>query len=391
MKVANQSAMTKAFKNGKPGEVYKLSGAYQGKDYTINGRGKEITYDFSGATLTKCVVTIKGDRVKIVGGNWKDSMVLIKGNNNRVTKARFMNGAPGGNRSKRHSAVCIVGNSSKNRVDHNKVVKWERRTLRCTDLTKKTKGNIFEYNYIYIHDMKAKKKSNAGEAIQSGKNQKDSLYSPGTIIRYNLFVSCNADSEVISLKSSGNKVIGNTFVNTTGGLTTKQGSSCVLSSNTFVKSKGANIMGDKNEVSYNKFVDSDLTLSSGDGTAEDSKKRKGNKFVFEGMHPASRKTLVCFNEFENGSRFTIGRKATGGKQYYPGDLRPKGNKKSNRHVLADAHIYGNEGAKVKRAGQVDQIKNDRVARKNIKPVQLKASDVGPRAAGKKKNKAQSDK
>ncbi len=104
------------------------------------------------------------------------------------------------------------------------------------------------------------------------------------------------------------------------------------------------------------------------------------------MHPAARKTLVCFNEFTNGSKFSIGRRATGGKQYYPDALK-NNDGVQNRHVAADGHIFGNEGAKLdkitNKGGKVGNIDVSPVERDNsIKPVRLKASDVGPGAAGK---------
>lgn len=244
----SQAGKTSPFKNSvKTDGGYEISGSYKSQSYTINGSksGQEITYDFSQADLTDCVVTIKGDRIKIVGGHWKNSMVEIEGNDNRVTQALFSDGKPGGNKDRLHAAVSIIGDSSRNRADHNEVTKWDRRAFRCTKLTPKTKGNIFEYNWIHV--MKPQRKVNGGEALQSGKDQTDALQSPGTIIRFNVVEDFNADSEVISLKSSGNTVQFNTFVNAEGRVTTRQGSNCVISGNTFIRSWGVGIMGDQND------------------------------------------------------------------------------------------------------------------------------------------------
>src|SRR5687767_5824903 len=46
----------------------------------------------------------------------------------------------------------IWGAAQYNRIDHNEVLKWQRRAIRNTKVRNDTKGNRFDHNYL--HDLK---------------------------------------------------------------------------------------------------------------------------------------------------------------------------------------------------------------------------------------------
>lgn len=75
---------------------------------------------------------------------------------------------------------------------------------------------------------------NGGECIQIGQDPillgKKSAFS---LVQNNRFIKCNAENEVISNKSSGNKYIGNYFENNDGELVMRGGHDCVISRNKF--------------------------------------------------------------------------------------------------------------------------------------------------------------
>jgi len=109
-----------------------------------------------------------------------------------------------------------------------------------------------------LFSMKTKvswKNGNGGECIQVGQdpvllgNQK-----PETVVQKNRFIRCNAESEVISNKSSGNKYLDNYFENNDGELVMRGGHDCLIAGNTFKGGTGGiRINGTGHTVSNNKI------------------------------------------------------------------------------------------------------------------------------------------
>ncbi|MFA0698501.1 chondroitinase-B domain-containing protein, partial [Vibrio sp. 10N.222.49.C9] len=77
-------------------------------------------------------------------------------------------------------------------------------------------GNLFynqkhnQYNEFDIANAR-RYNSNSWEAIRVG-DSKSSIYPSETTIEGNLFLQCDGETELVSLKSAGNTIKGNTIV-----------------------------------------------------------------------------------------------------------------------------------------------------------------------------------
>lgn len=75
---------------------------------------------------------------------------------------------------------------------------------------------------------------NGGECVQVGQDPVLlGKITANTTVRNNQFINCNAEPEVVSNKSSGNKYIGNYFENCDGELVMRGGHDCLVDSNEF--------------------------------------------------------------------------------------------------------------------------------------------------------------
>jgi hypothetical protein len=311
--VGSAQALQKALLQADPGATIVVQeGTYRG-DFILSKSGnalKPITIRADGkVTFTDSVFTLKGSYAVLTGMTFDNGMVTVKGNYNRVTRNVFRNGKPGGNKSKLHSAIHTEGPAQYNRIDHNEVVKWQRRAMRNTELANETKGNRFDHNYL--HEMQGGW-GNAGEAFQVGTGPNHVQYSPETIIEYNLVDGHALESEILSLKSNNNIVRGNTFMNSPKGtVQTRTGSHNKIINNTMDNIKEVSIYSDYNQVVGNKFINSNLIIRSGDSNfLELLSIEKDGKSKYAGSHPAARYALVVGNEF-SGGKIILGKKGSG--------------------------------------------------------------------------------
>ncbi len=74
--------------------------------------------------------------------------------------------------------------------------------------------------------------SNAGEMIRVGVSQHCTFYS-NTIIKNNFFEYCDGETEIISIKSCGNKVVGNVFKECQGAVVLRHGNNNTIEGNLF--------------------------------------------------------------------------------------------------------------------------------------------------------------
>ena len=365
--VASASALQSALSQARPRTTIVVkAGSYSG-DFTLSTSGVEmepITIRAEGKVVfNDSVFTLEGAYAVLTGMIFDNGMVAVKGNYNRVTRNVFRNGAPGYNSSKLHSAVYTAGAAKYNRIDHNEVVKWQRRALRVINLKSGADGNRFDHNYL--HDMTGVW-GNSGEAFQVGLGPDDHPFTPRTIIEYNLVDGHELESEVLSLKSSGNVIRGNIFMNAPqGALTTRAGSHNIFINNTLKNIKRISIFADKNEVIGNRFMNSDFEARSGDCIYSEI---LVDNPKYPGCHPAARDTLVVGNQFSDG-QIILGRKGVGSKSY-------------DRTFPAENTMLAlNEGASIEIKGQVKGVQHLSSYDGDVgDPIQLTSSQVGPAAA-----------
>jgi poly(beta-D-mannuronate) lyase len=143
--------------------------------------------------------------------------------------------------------------SSDNRIDYNTFVNKETLgnfiLVRGSDDSMPQRTRI-DHNYIAHHD---KYIENGGECIRIGES--DYGVKPAyTTVEYNHFESCNADAEVITVKSSNNIIRDNTFVNNKGSLVLRHGNDNLVDGNFFVNNEGGlRVYGHNHKIVNNYF------------------------------------------------------------------------------------------------------------------------------------------
>ena len=120
-----------------------------------------------------------------------------------------------------------------NRVDHcnftNKTNLGVLVAVLLDDDRSRMNDHLIDSNYFGIRKPLG---SNAGEMIRVGVSQHCTFYS-NTIIKNNFFEYCDGETEIISIKSCGNKVVGNVFKECQGAVVLRHGNNNTIEGNLF--------------------------------------------------------------------------------------------------------------------------------------------------------------
>jgi poly(beta-D-mannuronate) lyase len=120
-----------------------------------------------------------------------------------------------------------------NRVDHcnftNKTNLGVLVAVLLDDDRSRTNDHLIDSNYFGIRKPLG---SNAGEMIRVGVSQHCTFYS-NTTIKNNFFEYCDGETEIISIKSCGNKVVGNVFKECQGAVVLRHGNNNTIEGNLF--------------------------------------------------------------------------------------------------------------------------------------------------------------
>lgn len=130
-----------------------------------------------------------------------------------------------------------------------------------------SKENIIENNLFYnipsVKSVYPNSNGNGLEAIQIGQGAKGTeLWTLNTVISENLFEKIIGDgSEIISVKTSGNKILKNTFLDNKSGITLRVGNNTIVSDNYLANTtKGIRVYGSGHVISNNYILNSDLGI-----------------------------------------------------------------------------------------------------------------------------------
>lgn len=127
----------------------------------------------------------------------------------------------------------ITFSGKNNRVDHcnftNKTNLGVLVAVLLDDDRSRTNDHLIDSNYFGIRKPLG---SNAGEMIRVGVSQHCTFYS-NTIIKNNFFEYCDGETEIISIKSCGNKVVGNVFKECQGAVVLRHGNNNTIEGNLF--------------------------------------------------------------------------------------------------------------------------------------------------------------
>jgi len=142
-------------------------------------------------------------------------------------------------------------NSHHNRIDHNEFgPRADLGQMIAFQNGVMSQYDVIEYNYF--HDA-APQSTNGGETIRVGLSG-SSMSNGYTTVQYNLFVNCDSDAEIISVKSGNNTVRYNTFINNKGQVTARHGHANSYYGNYFFR------VGDKSGVGGLRIYSNDQKI-----------------------------------------------------------------------------------------------------------------------------------
>jgi len=155
------------------------------------------------------------------------SLILVSGENNRLTNCRFRN-------YNQVTGVWVQLNGRYNRVDH---CWFEGKTSGASYINvdvPKSGGNhhLVDHNYFSRPPLG----KNGGSAMRIGHGSMAKRYCY-TTVEFNLFEDCSGESEIMSSKSCGNTFRYNTFLNCKGALSLRQGVEGIVESNYFISNE----------------------------------------------------------------------------------------------------------------------------------------------------------
>ncbi|MGD9507373.1 MAG: chondroitinase-B domain-containing protein [Geminicoccaceae bacterium] len=111
-------------------------------------------------------------------------------------------------------------------------------------------------HHNYFADFAGEAGENAHEALQVGQSGEDSLLRIGALVENNLFVRVDVDTETISVKSSGNTIRSNTFLDCRSRPTNRFGNGNRWEGNWIENCRGMWIYGGEHELVGNRVLGS---------------------------------------------------------------------------------------------------------------------------------------
>lgn len=145
-----------------------------------------------------------------------------------------------------------------NRLDHSYLAGKRNRgvtlAVRLNSKSSIENHHLIDHNYF---GFRPELGSNGGETLRIGTSHY-SLENSFTQVENNVFERCNGEVEIISVKSGGNIIHGNTFIESRGTLTLRHGNNNVVTNNVFLgngvhNTGGVRVINANQEVANNLF------------------------------------------------------------------------------------------------------------------------------------------
>ncbi|OJF69274.1 alginate lyase [Alteromonas sp. V450] len=145
-----------------------------------------------------------------------------------------------------------------NRLDHSYLAGKRNRgvtlAVRLNSKSSIENHHLIDHNYF---GYRPELGSNGGETLRIGTSHY-SLENSFTHVENNVFERCNGEVEIISVKSGGNIIHGNTFIESRGTLTLRHGNNNVVTNNVFLgngvhNTGGVRVINANQEVANNLF------------------------------------------------------------------------------------------------------------------------------------------
>jgi len=297
-KVRPMSDLETQIKNAQPGDIITLNtGVYEAEEYHLVGKGTAdkpiiIRAETRGKTIFTSPIQIEGEYLTLEGCHFeKNGNIEIEGTGIRLTQCTMTDVQKG-------KWVRVRPGSSQIEIDHNRFANktnnlTEPRGCQLLQIVVRNQGEKHHVHHNHFVDIPKGKSSNGYETVQlitEGNPFDPAPGACGTIIEHNLFERCNGESEIISVKSNGNLLRANTFLNCRGGLVLRHGDGNTVTECFFIgddepRAGGVRMQGQDHVVVNNTFRSLNAYgVSMMDGTPDD-------------LYIRTERALVAFNTF----------------------------------------------------------------------------------------------
>ncbi|WP_020533256.1 polysaccharide lyase 6 family protein [Flexithrix dorotheae] len=264
--VTNLEELKKVVEIASPGtDIFLADGVFEGDNLELSAKGTEgklirILAKNPGKVTFKSGLKLKSDYFSLEGIQFEGrGSVEIEGEDCRLTQCHFSD-------SKANKWVRVLPGSKKIEIDHNT---FENKTGNTTtkkgcQMVQVIVLNQNEQHHIHhnlFKDIPKGMESNGYETLQL--ITKGNPFDPpagdcNSIIEKNLFIRCNGESEIISVKSNGNIIRNNTFRESKGALVLRHGDNNQVTENYFFGegengSGGVRFQGSGQVVAHNYF------------------------------------------------------------------------------------------------------------------------------------------
>jgi poly(beta-D-mannuronate) lyase len=168
---------------------------YSGKNHVWQfSHGKEVA---NNSRITASSIQSFNNPLRLDENHW----LTLSGKNNRVDHCNFTD------KTNLGVLVAVLLDDDRSRINNHSI----------------------DSNYFGIRKPLG---SNAGEMIRVGVSQHCTFYS-NTVIKNNFFEYCDGETEIVSIKSCGNKVVGNVFKECQGAVVLRHGNDNTVEGNLF--------------------------------------------------------------------------------------------------------------------------------------------------------------
>lgn len=264
--VGSAAEFAAAIKAARPGdEIAVAAGTYT--DWTLlipattagePGRPVRVAAATTGAvTLTGAsLIDVAGSHIEVAGFRFDATgapSLRIRGSSNRATGLEFQSA---GTRRKPHAPILRIGpGASDNEIDHCLFVGSASVSLQVK-VSKDPGEGLPLRNHIHHNEFRdiPRYSPNGQEPIQIGQGP-GSHHILGTSVERNLFLRADGDDELVSIKTSGNKVRFNVAEDSAGGISLRGGGLNLVEGNVLLRTKRGIVVTGHRQTVINNFVD----------------------------------------------------------------------------------------------------------------------------------------
>jgi len=260
-------------KSGTSSDAITIKAANVGK--AVINHGVVNLSHVSYVTIDGLMITSSGGEVSVDSTTRHAGISLVNSNNCRITRCTFNLNSP----PKNTFWVTIGGASNNNQVDHNEfgpytgsnrqIYIWPTGDPNISGVTNPHdrtawahgKGpknpNIARGTHIHHNYFHNKASGTSEVIILGGLGMTGDYQDTKSIVEHNLFVDCDGDPEIISIKSSSNEIRFNTIRTSNGVISSRAGNNNSIHSNFILAAgKGGGIkIQEMNIKVYNNYID----------------------------------------------------------------------------------------------------------------------------------------